>query len=124
MRPSEEANQGRVRSQSLVARAAGCPSTPSFLQAFGDPRPHAAAQASARVDFVAERIDGQVVPIEVKFRKRIDAADWAGITHFRRRFDSPVGVLVTRDANLLGISGDSWQYGKLQIPLQDFLLAF
>jgi predicted AAA+ superfamily ATPase len=76
------------------------------------------------VDFVAERIDGQVVPIEVKFRKRIDAADWAGITHFRRRFDSPVGVLVTRDADQLGISGDPLQSGKLQIPLQDFLLAF
>ena len=57
--------------------------------------------------------------MEVKFRKRIDAEDLAGLRHFRSCFDSKLSVLVTRD---------SWKVdpaeGQLSIPLVPFLLAF
>jgi predicted AAA+ superfamily ATPase len=71
------------------------------------------------VDFVAERIDGQVLPIEVKFRKRIDAEDSVGIRVFRSRYDSPMGVVVTRE-----LSRWDAAEGVLYIPLMHFLLAF
>jgi len=71
------------------------------------------------VDFIAERVDGSVLPVEVKFRKRIDAADLDGLRHFMRKFESPRGVVVTRDLT-------RWDAGAriLYIPLQSFLLAF
>ena len=69
------------------------------------------------VDFVPERIDGSVLPVEVKFRKKIDPADMAGLRHFMATFQRPFGILVTR-----GTSG--WDGKILQMPLQDFLLAF
>jgi predicted AAA+ superfamily ATPase len=71
------------------------------------------------VDFVAERIDGVVVPIEVKFRKRIEEPDLAGLLLFRKRFSPPVSVVVTREMS-------QWDEGRgiLFIPLQNFLLAF
>ena len=46
------------------------------------------------VDFVAERVDGAVVPIEVKYRKRIDADDIDSVVHFMKKFGSRLGVLV------------------------------
>ena len=71
------------------------------------------------VDFVAERIDGAIVPIEVKFRKRIDSEDLAGMRHFRSRFKTPFGVVVTRDES-------RWdpENRLLLVPLLHFLLAF
>ena len=69
------------------------------------------------VDFVAERIDGVVLPVEVKFRKRIDAADSVGLRHFMQRFEARFGILVTRETSM-------WDGTILQIPLLDFLLAF
>lgn len=71
------------------------------------------------VDFVAERLDGAVLPVEVKFRKRIDAVDLEGLRHFMRRFSSPSGVVVTRE-----LSRWDAQDRILYIPLQNFLLAF
>jgi len=71
------------------------------------------------VDFVAERLDGAVLPIEVKFRKRIDAEDATGVLHFLKRFDAPLGILVTRE-----LSRWDPQRRLLCIPLQDFLLGF
>jgi uncharacterized protein len=69
------------------------------------------------VDFVPERIDGSVLPVEVKFRKRIEAADTAGIRHFMAVYGAAFGILVTRDTS-------RWDGKILQIPLADFLLAF
>ena len=71
------------------------------------------------VDFVAERLDGAVLPIEAKFRKKIDVADAIGVSHFMARFDAPLGVIVTRD----WFFHDAVQR-LLFVPLQDFLLAF
>jgi predicted AAA+ superfamily ATPase len=71
------------------------------------------------VDFVAERLDGQVLPIEVKFRRKIDPPDSAGLLYFRSKFESPLGIVVTRELS-------HWDVEKriLFIPLQNFLLAF
>jgi hypothetical protein len=68
---------------------------------------------------VAERPDGQVIPIEVKFRKRIRNEDTDGIRFFCEKFSSPLGVVVTREFS-------QWDNEKklLFIPLQNFLLAF
>jgi predicted AAA+ superfamily ATPase len=70
------------------------------------------------VDFVAERTDGTVFPVEVKFRKSIQPSDLSGIRHFMERYKCPWGIVVTRniyrdDDPLL-----------LQVPLRDFLLAY
>lgn len=73
------------------------------------------------VDFVAERADGAVLPIEVKFRKRIDAEDLAGIRLFMARYGElcPLGIVVTRETSRWDPQGR-----LLFIPLQNFLLAF
>jgi uncharacterized protein len=71
------------------------------------------------VDFVAEKLDGSVVPIEVKFRKRIQEEDLAGLKLFTSRHKCPLSVVVTRDMS-------KWDKDRriLFIPLQSFLLAF
>ena len=71
------------------------------------------------VDFVVERVDGEVLPVEIKFRRRIDPEDTSGIRHFMEKFGSPLGVIVTRDLN-------RWDAASriLCIPLQNFLLSF
>jgi predicted AAA+ superfamily ATPase len=71
------------------------------------------------VDFVAERADGVCLPIEVKFRKRIDPDDLKGVRHFLERFDAPCGIVVTRDFF-------EWDESSrvLCVPLLEFLLAF
>jgi predicted AAA+ superfamily ATPase len=71
------------------------------------------------VDFVAERLDGAVIPIEVKFRKRIDSPDLEGLRVFRSRYTVPSSIVVTRERS-------SWDKTErcLFIPLDSFLLAF
>lgn len=71
------------------------------------------------VDFVAERLDGSVLPIECKFRKKIDPQDASGIIHFKSIFDPRLAVIVTREMYF----HDEVQR-ILFIPLQDFLAAF
>ncbi len=71
------------------------------------------------VDFVAERVDGAVLPVEVKFRKRIDGGDLDGLRYFMRKFGSPCGVVVTRD-----LSRWDEKDRVLYVPLPSFLLAF
>jgi len=77
------------------------------------------------VDFVVERLDGAVLPIEVKYRKRIDAEDVAGLRHFIATHGRvhPTGglngIVVTRD-----LSRYEEESGILFIPLLSFLLAF
>ena len=67
----------------------------------------------------AERIDGSTLPVEVKFRKRIDAEDLAGLRHFASRYKPASGIVVTRDLH-------RWdaENRELWIPLVSFLLAF
>ena len=39
------------------------------------------------IDFVAERTDGAVLPVEIKFRRRIDDADFAALARFMEKHD-------------------------------------
>ena len=88
-----------------------------FYREHEDPKDRRSRQHE--VDFVAERVDGSVLPVEVKFRKRIYASDFDGLRYFMRKFESPSGVVVTRDLS-------RWDPAEriLHIPLQSFLLAF
>lgn len=88
-----------------------------FYRALKDPnRPRSGYD---EVDFVAEALDGTVIPIEVKFRRRIDEPDLASEREFVRRFKSPIGIVVTRDL-FDRDRGDR----LILVPLLDFLLAF
>jgi predicted AAA+ superfamily ATPase len=71
------------------------------------------------VDFIAERLDGTVLPVESKFRKKIDVDDAATVGHFMEKFNAPLGVVVTRELSAF----DEIQR-LLFIPLQDFMVAF
>lgn len=71
------------------------------------------------VDFVLERVDGETIPVEVKFRKRIDGEDVVGIRHFMGRFRCPLGVVVTRQ-----LARWDPEARLLYVPLRNFLLAF
>lgn len=71
------------------------------------------------VDFVLEEINGTIVPIEVKFQRKIRAEDAAPVLRFRERFRAPMGILVTRQTRLA-----MPRQGLFHIPLLDFLLAF
>lgn len=71
------------------------------------------------VDFVAERLDGTVLPIESKFRRRIDLEDATPVSRFMQRYDAPHGVIVTRD---LGAHDQVQRI--LFVPLENFLAAF
>jgi len=82
-------------------------------------RPGDRKTAPVEVDFVAERIDGTPLPIEVKFRKRIDPEDTKAIRAFLSRFRAPHGIIVTRD--LFQWDGSN---RILFVPLLEFLLAF
>jgi uncharacterized protein len=71
------------------------------------------------VDFVAEDLAGSVLPIEIKFRRRIDSDDFKGLKAFMARYRTPFGIMVTRETFV-------WDLGAriLCVPLLDFLLAF
>jgi hypothetical protein len=71
------------------------------------------------VDFVAESINGEVLPVEVKFRRRVDETDLAGLRTFQRRFRPKASIVVTRD--LFRLEPDT---GTAFVPLESFLLAF
>ena len=71
------------------------------------------------VDFVAEAVDGRTLPIEIKFRKRIDREDSDGVRFFLSRFDAPFGIVVTRS-----LSRWDEQERILYVPLLTFMLAF
>lgn len=70
------------------------------------------------VDLVAERTDGAVLPVEVKFRRKIDGADLATLRRFVTRFRCPGAVVVTRDTSAV------LEDGVLLVPLAEFLLAY
>lgn len=71
------------------------------------------------VDYVAEHIRGDVVPIEIKFRRTISHEDFFGLTLFIKRFNAKYGILVTRDTY-------AWHPNLkiMCVPLLEFLLAF
>jgi predicted AAA+ superfamily ATPase len=71
------------------------------------------------VDFVAERIRGDVLPIEIKFRRKIGRDDFFGLSIFMKRFGAPFGIMVTRETY-------EWHPDLkiLCVPLLEFLLAF
>jgi predicted AAA+ superfamily ATPase len=71
------------------------------------------------VDFISEDLRGQVIPIEIKFRRSITDDDFTGLSTFVRRFGPRYGLMVTRHTY-------EWR-GDLRIlcvPLLEFLLAF
>lgn len=70
------------------------------------------------VDFVAERTDGGVLPVEVKFRRRIDGTDLDGTRHFIRRYRCNWGIVATRD------TFRSTTDNVLLLPVRDLLLAY
>jgi predicted AAA+ superfamily ATPase len=71
------------------------------------------------IDFVVETLDGTVVPIEVKFRAKIDAADSLTVQRFIERFKAPFGIVVTREHS-------EWNASRriLFVPVLEFLLGF
>jgi predicted AAA+ superfamily ATPase len=71
------------------------------------------------VDFVLEALDGRTIPVEVKFRRRVEPDDYATLPRFRERFLGPFGIVVTRDRF-------EWRPAEklLLVPLTSFLLAF
>jgi uncharacterized protein len=69
------------------------------------------------VDFVVESLNGEVVPIEIKFRQTIQNDDFVGINTFMDRFDPRYGIMVTRETY-------RWHGKVLCVPLLEFLLAF
>lgn len=71
------------------------------------------------VDFVVEALDGRTIPVEVKFRKRVVREDYGAVLSFIDRFDSPYGLVVTRDRHHWDAEGR-----VLLVPLLHFLLAF
>jgi len=70
------------------------------------------------VDFVAERTDGTVFPVEVKFCHRISGSDPAGMKRFIAKHRSRWGIVVTRDTFEL-VDGC-----VLLVPLRKFVLAY
>lgn len=71
------------------------------------------------VDFIIEALDGGVIPIEVKFRRRIDPEDCAPLVKFMKQYKPSLGIMVTRET--FHIDQDR---KILFVPLMDFLLAF
>jgi predicted AAA+ superfamily ATPase len=71
------------------------------------------------VDFVVEALDGSLIPIEVKFRRRIDSEDRATLLRFMEKYKPPMGIMVTREAFEIDKKNRI-----LLVPLMDFLLAF
>ena len=69
----------------------------------------------AEVDQVI-RLRGGPVPIEIKYRRRVDQQDLAGLSRFSRRFDPPLSVAVSRDT--AGLIGDR----TAVVPLWLYLL--
>lgn len=102
--------QGTLRDHNLQAH---------FFRDFEDPGNR--RSPLREVDFVAERLDGAVVPIEVKFRKQVDEADLSGVRIFQQRFRDHCrpAIVVTRDR-----SGWDAARNTAFVPLQNFLVAF
>jgi uncharacterized protein len=92
-----------------------------YFREHENPRNH--RSTIREVDFIAERSDGQVLPIEVKFRKTVREDDVQGLLHFIERYgrllEETRGVMVTR-------AFERWDPDRriLFVPLHTFLLAY
>lgn len=90
-----------------------------FFRDFENPRNR--KSPTREVDFVVERPDGTVIPIEVKFRKTVSEADYLGVKTFLTRFNKLArhGLIITRQTR-------GWHAKDriLMVPLMEFLLAF
>lgn len=89
-----------------------------FFRDFENPRNR--KSRVCEVDFVVERPDGMVVPIEIKFRRNVKEGDLYSMRAFLNRFrNAPHGIVVTRETR-------HWSPESriLSVPLMDFLLAF
>lgn len=82
------------------------------------PRPKDRHSPFVEVDFVVEALAGDVLPVEIKFRKNIAESDTLGLRVFRDRYKSAYGILVTRDFY------ECSRRDILSVPVLDFLLAF
>ncbi|MHB2026148.1 MAG: DUF4143 domain-containing protein [Elusimicrobiota bacterium] len=71
--------------------------------------PNRRREGFEEVDFIIEALDGSVIPIEVKFRRRIDGEDCR----------PNLGIMVTRETFNI-----DQERKILFVPLMDFLLAF
>jgi predicted AAA+ superfamily ATPase len=71
------------------------------------------------VDFVVEDAGGEVTPVEIKFRRKIENKHMVGLVHFMKRFKARHGIMVTRNTY-------SWneEHKILCVPLMEFLLTF
>ena len=67
----------------------------------------------------APSTSGDVIPIEIKFRRSIRGDDFAGLRSFMTRFPARYGIMVTR-------SHYEWHSDLrvMCVPLLEFLLAF
>ena len=70
------------------------------------------------VDFIAERTDGTVFPVEVKFRRRVTEGDLVGLRQFMTRHQVPWAIVATRDTYR------PLEKGVMVVPVRDFLLAY
>lgn len=88
-----------------------------FFRDYEDPRNR--QSPTREVDFVAEDLSGAVLPLEVKFRKTISGEDFRGLRLFMQRYQSPFGLMVTRELY-------EWRESEriLCVPLLEFLCAF
>jgi predicted AAA+ superfamily ATPase len=71
------------------------------------------------IDFVVEALSGELLPIEVKFRKQIQAADQKALRRFLARHHARSAILVTRELFEL-----TERDPIIKVPVMDFLLAF
>jgi len=71
------------------------------------------------VDFVLEAPDGSVIPIELKYRHRVDLPDLEAVHRFVERYHSPLGIIVTRETYRV-----EEEHRTILVPLMDFLLSF
>lgn len=81
--------------------------------------PNRRREGFEEVDFIIEALDGSVIPIEVKFRRRIDGEDCRPLINFMKERRPNLGIMVTRETFNI-----DQERKILFVPLMDFLLAF
>jgi hypothetical protein len=86
-----------------------------YFREFEDPRNR--RSTILEVDFVAEGVGGDVLPVEVKFRRDIQPSDSCAMRQFIARYRAAGGIMVTRDHA-------EWDANQnvAFVPLLDFLV--
>ena len=70
------------------------------------------------VDFIAHTGTSRYLPVEVKFKNRIEPRELVGLAEFSARFKSHIGIVITKSWEDTGRQGDYCHY----IPLLTFLM--